>query len=165
MPVKPLRLAGVFALSWLTGCGEPAAPGTLNDLTVDAEVTNTTVPAGETLVVVIRIENPTNRTVSFEAPCPPLTIRITTATGDVYPTADTGGCSVIGDPARMIVEPDEVVSWAVAWRAVTNYHSSTGQAQVPLPPGDYSVVGGVPYEYTRELAVESEPVSFTVIDP
>lgn len=158
--VRPMRRLTTLLLALTAACTTGTEPA--SRLEIDVAVSRTQVLPGDTLTIVVTAFNPTDRPIRIpQAPCMPLMYRVYAPDGTRLAPPASLFCSVVD--SEMVVGPRESRSVTHGFAALVGYHSTAEGADAPLPPGEYTVIGGIADE--PDLRSPSPPVILEVVAP
>lgn len=144
----------------LLGCETLVGPSpTVENLKVSVAVSRSSVPAGDTLSILVRAFNPTDEPIELPpSPCTALAFRVFSPKGERVASSEHRSCGFINGPPPSAVPANDSLQMLHRWATVSNYGES-GPAD-PLPPDTYTVVGVIAGE--SEGTAMSEPVELSV---
>ena len=151
---------GVLAVMSVTGSCDSVGPDA--NVEIEVSVSRATVPSGDSLRIRLVARNPTEDTIELASgPCGPLSYRVLDLEGIRIAPRPDQYCGFIGGSPSGVLRPSDSTRISHLWSALRNY----GVAGVPesLPPGRYSVVGGLYGE--PDLRFPTAPVFVNVIRP
>lgn len=117
------------------GCGSAIAPAMADDLTTIVALDRSILGPTDTAVVTVTVRNATSRSIVYQSSCRAGVFR-------VYRDSDRVDRLFCGIPEAELIRlrPGESLSSATRW-TIVSYRG--GGASDTLPPGRYTVVGGV----------------------
>jgi hypothetical protein len=136
----------------VTACVDPTDP--YDGLVARARLDRTTLTVEDSARIVVTVRNPSLRVVTLPTLCGLLGYQVLDPDGAVVSRGEPVICPAEVGNYRLL--PGDSISDDFWWRPL---HLVDGRL-VPLPPGQYYVVGGLPA--FDELVVRSEPVGVAV---
>jgi hypothetical protein len=124
------------------GCDSPTALAGHGALEADVAVSQSPLPAGDTVSITVTAHNRTTQPIQLPAaPCVALGFAVLGPDGAVVATS-APDCAVLGGDAEDVIPPGGSLSVVHQWAAVEGY-GTVGGSGAPLPPGSYTVVATI----------------------
>ena len=137
-------------------CADGSGPTSLElqQLTLEVRPARASVMAGDTVFVEIALRNRARHAINLDADvCGPLAFEVRNALGERVSSGLMSPCGVLALSGGYRLEPADSLVVGITWRALTNFDGQLSGDRVPLPAGQYTLVGGLVTGATRERLV------------
>ncbi|MBC7789566.1 MAG: hypothetical protein H7Z74_06450 [Anaerolineae bacterium] len=149
-----------FVVIFGHSCKEATDPATAVAFTVTLDRTSAT--PSESVRITVTAMNISRRPITLGDGCIPVSFRVYDATGlRVGPGVGAEANIACYDEINNSIAPSGRRSYGLLWSPIEN--SGVATTAVPLPPGTYTIVGGL--REGEGLRPVSEPVFFEVLAP
>ena len=137
----------------------------IQNLTLSVRPARASVMTGDTVMIVIKVVNRSGRTLDLNrGACGPLAFEVRTSAGTRISTGLMSPCGSLDAQAAYRLAPADSLFIGLTWRAVSNFEGQLATEREPLPPGLYTVFGGlVSADANDRFAKRSPAVPLTIL--